>query len=272
MLKRVLIGAGLMGLIVLAVFSSPLFLAGLVLLWIFLSSREFVFLLNRQGVGLAWSLISSLNLIVPIALLLSVSVLGRMSCEFRFEIVFVPLLLLSVWVLFVSAPRGVRLAYGSLGIIWLSVLPTHLLLLKYRTLETQGFTSWVVMYPLLVTWLNDTAALLVGKTMGRHRLSSISPSKTWEGFVGGLVISAMGSGLFLPRVLPQVSPAPAAVLGLVLGIAAQVGDLMESIFKREAAVKDSSSILSEHGGFLDRADSLLFTIPVAYYLLSWFVR
>ncbi|MDI9567448.1 MAG: phosphatidate cytidylyltransferase, partial [Bacillota bacterium] len=93
---------------------------------------------------------------------------------------------------------------------------------------------------------------------------SLSPNKTVEGAVGGLVASALVASLFTRLV--EVSPWPLAALGLCLGLAAQLGDLWESMLKRYAGVKDSGSFLPGHGGFLDRFDGIFFALPLGYFL------
>ena len=126
-----------------------------------------------------------------------------------------------------------------------------------------------LMIALLVSWAGDTAALYVGRAFGRHKLAPhVSPSKTWEGSVGSVCGGIIAAAIYAHSLLPS---APLwAVLGVAAGgnIAGQVGDLCESAFKRGAGVKDSGTTLPGHGGWLDRIDSSLFSIPVVYALLS----
>ena len=132
--------------------------------------------------------------------------------------------------------------------------------------------TMLVLLPLAVTWAGDTAAFFVGRSIGKTRLAPrVSPGKTVEGGVGGLAAS-VAMGVAAGFVLDDfgsfpLSPLAGGVIGLVLGAAAQVGDLAESILKREAGVKDSGAILPGHGGVLDRLDALFFTLPLAYGLL-----
>lgn len=134
----------------------------------------------------------------------------------------------------------------------------------------EGFT--LLLLPVLVTWAGDTCAYFAGRKLGRRRLAPhISPGKTVEGGVAGL-LGAVAMGLALGLLLDDnpnfpIAPATAALIGLLLGIAGQLGDLAESRLKREAGVKDSGSILPGHGGMLDRFDALFFTIPLAYGLI-----
>ena len=110
--------------------------------------------------------------------------------------------------------------------------------------------------------------LFIGTKWGRHKLApAISPNKSVEGAVGGILLAALAAQYVNNRL--QIGLLPGWVLGIVIGIAAGVGDLFESALKREAGVKDAGWILPGHGGVLDRIDSLLFTVPVVYYLSKW---
>jgi len=128
-------------------------------------------------------------------------------------------------------------------------------------------------FPLAVTWTADTAAYLVGSLFGRRKLiPSVSPGKTVEGGIASLV-AAVSVGVFIGWVFLRIHPEPAMAgllgggMGLLMGITVQLGDLIESLYKREAGVKDSGSLLPGHGGILDRFDALIFTLPLTYALV-----
>jgi phosphatidate cytidylyltransferase len=122
-------------------------------------------------------------------------------------------------------------------------------------------------YVLLINWIGDTAAYYVGRGLGRHKLAPrISPAKTWEGAVASLLVSTPLATLYLRHFLPTAPPLVFTLaLSAVANIAAQVGDLAESALKRGANVKDSGALLPGHGGFLDRLDGLLFSVPVVWW-------
>ena len=133
----------------------------------------------------------------------------------------------------------------------------------------------LLVFPLVITWASDIGAYFAGRAIGgRKLLPSVSPGKTVAGAVGGLVASMIVSWLYARHVLvPTASlgftPWGALLFGALVSVAAQVGDLFESLIKREGGVKDSSRILPGHGGILDRFDSLIFVLPVAHLLLGW---
>lgn len=132
----------------------------------------------------------------------------------------------------------------------------------------------LVAYALAVTWLTDSAAFFAGKRWGRRKLiPSVSPNKTVEGAVAGLAGGIVAGWVMAQFVLGAwlgvaINPLAGAAGGLVVSAVSQVGDLAASVWKREAGVKDSGAVFPGHGGIIDRMDSLLFTIPTAYWLLS----
>jgi len=126
-----------------------------------------------------------------------------------------------------------------------------------------------LMFALLLSWIGDTAALYVGKSMGRHRMAPrVSPRKTWEGAAGSLAGSIIGGVVYAHYLIPSVQIGVVIALAAFGNVAGQIGDLCESAMKRGAGVKDSGTSLPGHGGWLDRIDSSLFSIPVVYGLLK----
>lgn len=134
--------------------------------------------------------------------------------------------------------------------------------------------SLLVALPVVLTWLNDSGAFFFGKRFGKKKLMpSVSPGKTWAGAWGALGTTVVATWAIVQFVLVPYAGLGmrlwgVLVFGLVMSVAAQVGDLVESMLKREAGVKDSSALIPGHGGVLDRVDSLLFTVPIAYVMLE----
>lgn len=162
-------------------------------------------------------------------------------------------------------PRGhVWIAAGALAIV-----PTGLSLLWLRTFPTDGLT--IVLWLFAVVWATDIAAYIVGKSIGGPRLvPTISPNKTWAGLFGGLGGASLVGFLLSFAIAGEPHPS-AALAGLVIGLAANAGDIFESFLKRRFDVKDSGGLIPGHGGVLDRLDSLLAAAPAAVliYNLGW---
>ena len=157
-------------------------------------------------------------------------------------------------------------ALTALGVVYIGVLGTHLFLLRARPggAALLGVT-------LMATWAADTAAYSFGTRWGRHPFfKEISPKKTWEGAVGGVGMSALAFAALMS--IYGLNPLLAFAGGIGLGIAATVGDLVESLIKRQVAMKDSGSMLAGHGGVFDRLDSTFFTVVFAYYFLLFTTR
>jgi phosphatidate cytidylyltransferase len=133
----------------------------------------------------------------------------------------------------------------------------------------------LAMYPVATVWATDTGAYTLGRIVGGRKLMpSISPKKTIAGAIGGVSVALVVSLVYARLVLPQlaqlaVSTTAALAFGVAVSVAAQTGDLAESLFKRDAGVKDSSRLLPGHGGILDRFDGLYFALPVAYVMLGY---
>ncbi|MBV9281237.1 MAG: phosphatidate cytidylyltransferase, partial [Chloroflexi bacterium] len=144
-------------------------------------------------------------------------------------------------------------------VLYVGLLLGHLSLLRVY----HHGARWV-MLALLLTWAYDTGAFFAGSLWGRRRfMAHASPSKTVEGVLGGLLLSTLAGLLALPAL--GLLAWQALLLGLLAGVAAQAGDLVESMVKRQTGVKDSGAIMPGHGGLLDRIDSLLFTGALTLY-------
>ena len=128
----------------------------------------------------------------------------------------------------------------------------------------------LVFFVIIVTWLSDTGGFFVGKTLGRHPLApTLSPKKTIEGLLGGVVFSVAGAIICQVTFIPFFSLFQCGMLGIGLALLGALGDLAESAIKRSVHVKDSGTIIPGHGGALDRVDSLLFTGPAMYYYVMF---
>jgi len=175
-------------------------------------------------------------------------------------------LMLHLIVMISCFPRysAAEIAVSYLGSSYIGILTSYLILMRY--ISPNGF--YYLLYVLIMTWSYDTGAYFTGILWGRHLLCpSLSPKKTVEGVVGGLFFTICAALLF-QRLHPLFAYFDNLALALLIGIFVQVGDLVESTFKRMAAVKDSGTLIPGHGGLLDRFDGLLFSVPVAYFYLK----
>jgi len=162
-----------------------------------------------------------------------------------------------------------NMAVTVLGVMYVGWLASHFVLLR----ELPGslgadsvLGAHLVFFAALVIWACDTFAYLVGITFGRRKLiPHISPGKTWAGAVGGLLGGAACGLVCALTFLDFITPLSGALLGLMSAVLGQLGDLVESLLKRDAGIKDSAQIIPGHGGILDRVDSLLFSVPILFY-------
>ena len=155
-----------------------------------------------------------------------------------------------------------RLGWQAMGLIYLPLLLGHLVLLR----QLPDGRGWVFLV-LFAVMACDSLAYFVGSSIGKHKLyPAVSPKKSIEGGLGGLVGSCLGVWLAAALFLPDFGMQLIILVGLLIGVVGQIGDLFQSLLKRACGVKDSGGIFPGHGGILDRLDSLLFAFPLAYYL------
>jgi phosphatidate cytidylyltransferase len=161
------------------------------------------------------------------------------------------------------------------GVFYVAWLGSHLILLRelphLKGLDySLGFSFVIITFAL--TWCYDTGAYFIGSWLGRHPLlPSVSPGKTLEGAVGGIVSSIIGIIVARATIAPYITLPQAIGLAFAASVIGQLGDLSESMIKRDVKIKDSSKTIPGHGGVLDRFDSLLFTAPMIYYFLKYVI-
>ena len=157
------------------------------------------------------------------------------------------------------------------GLMYVPWLLNFIAKINYFPTLPDGDGAFFVLYFILVTKFTDMGAYAVGSLIGRHKMiPRISPGKTWEGFGGAIAVSVGASVVFAHLAkahMPGMTTMHAIVLGVILSIGAVVGDLIESLFKREAGLKDSGKMFPGIGGILDLLDSLLFNAPLMYLYL-----
>lgn len=227
-------------------------------------SREYVKILNHKG------FYPSLKVIYLTEVILATVVYFK-----RFDLVAITLTICAMcsfmWVLFRGKqPYIANVATTLLGMVYCGWFPLHLIFL--RDLSCPKYDSGLGFVVLMFTaiLLTDVGCYYVGTKLGKHKLAPvISPNKTIEGSIGGMFFAILGAvviGLFI-----DLSWYMSAIAGVICTVFAQIGDLCESMLKRDAGVKDSGSSLPGHGGFLDRTDSFILTIPIMYYFCKCFI-
>jgi phosphatidate cytidylyltransferase len=265
--------------IISALFSGNKFLSDYVFLTIMvvlavLGLREFYSLVAKRGLvcfrGLG--ILGGLLLMVSAFFYLSADMHRAPSKANDFETSFVIIFVLGLCVRqLVSKKNPAGLEAISTTLFGLMYVPWLLNFIQKINYFPGVNGAYYVLYFILVTKFSDSGAYVVGSLIGRHKMiPRVSPGKTWEGFAGAIVVAASASFLFAhwagPR-LTGMTPIHSIILGVLLATTAVIGDLIESLFKREAGVKDSGSLFPGMGGILDLLDSLLFNAPLMYLYL-----
>ncbi|MFK5926462.1 MAG: phosphatidate cytidylyltransferase [Desulfuromusa sp.] len=241
--------------------ASPAVFSGFLTLVLFLSLIEF----NRMGLGSEHRLEQWLAAIIGAAV---IPVLFYENIALIFPLVTGAMLVFSLLFLFrlpLITEVHHRLGWIVLGLVYLPFLLGHLMLLR---LLTDG-RQWIFM-TLIVIMSCDTCAYFVGSKIGKRKLyPAVSPNKSIEGALGGVVGSIFAIMIAKFTFLPIIGVFDAVLVGILLGVMGQLGDLFESLLKRACQVKDSGNMIPGHGGMLDRLDSLLFAFPVVYYIARY---
>ncbi len=257
-----------------AILSGGLYLVALVLAIVVLAAKEYTTVLRHKG------FLPSFRVII-----LSSIIFAALAYFNRFDLVALAFTCCSIMAFMSVLFRGrqpyiANVATTILGFVYCGWFPLHLLFLRdlgshpvYNGILKQGVTTEGAGYALLLLFcviLTDSFCYYAGCKFGKHKLSKvISPNKTIEGSIGGTLTCLIACMIFGHML--EIPWYHSFVLGLLIAAFAQIGDLCESMIKRDAGVKDSSNILPGHGGFLDRTDSYILTIPVVHYYLYFFV-
>lgn len=242
----------------------------LLLTIIFVASNEYVKILEHKG------FYPSLKIIIASEIILAL-VMFFNRADYVAPALFICSLAAFLWVLFRGRqPYIANVATTILGFVYCGFLPFHLLLLRDMSSAQfhDGFGFIVIMFTAILS--TDVGCYYAGTKLGKHKLAPvISPNKTIEGSIGGMISAIIGA-LIIGAVINygfkiELQWYIAFFAGLICTVFAQIGDLCESLIKRDAGVKDSGHSLPGHGGFLDRTDSFIMTIPVMYYFCKYFV-
>lgn len=261
---RMLTGFIMGTIVMLSIIKGGLALLALLIFMLAAGSKEYVEMLNHKG------FYPSLKVIY-----LTQAILASVVYFKRFDLVAITLTICAMcsfmWVLFRGRqPYIANVATTLLGMVYCGWFPLHLIFLRDLSCDKydSGLGFVVLMFTAIL--LTDVGCYYVGTKLGKNKLAPIiSPNKTIEGSIGGMICAIIGAviiGYFIE--LPWYM---AVIAGIICTVFAQIGDLCESLIKRDAGVKDSGSSLPGHGGFLDRCDSFVLTLPIMYYFCKCFV-
>jgi phosphatidate cytidylyltransferase len=263
---RVASGLVFVPLLILLAFAGGLAFAGFVALEITLGLIEFYRMMIAKGLepNTRLGFVAGLGLVW--------SALHPHGSQGAFLATAFVLLVLALSLRRAPRPRQVEsMAVTLFGVLYVGWLSAHMVLLRelpWRAGYDYAQGASYVLLAFFVTWSCDTGAYAVGRTFGRRRpWARISPRKSLEGSIGGLIFAVIGAFVARAWFARYLGPWDPLALGLLVGVFAQVGDLVESLLKRDASHGDSSDIIPGHGGILDRFDSLYFGAPIVYYYL-----
>jgi phosphatidate cytidylyltransferase len=254
--QAVAVGA-VFGAIALALFSQgPSWAMAIVLPVITVAAAE-LFAALRQG---GYQPIALVGLVATVGMVLGAYHRGEAAIP---AVLFLTIVVCLLWYLFNAGGDQPVLNIGAtlIGVLWVGMLGAYAALLL-----AAPHGIGLLLGAVLGTVAYDVGGLFIGRNAGRQPLSTASPNKTVEGLLGGCVVAFVVCVLVAGRITPWDSFADAAMLGLVVAIAAPLGDLCESLLKRDLGLKDMGSLLPGHGGFLDRFDAMLFVLPSVWYL------
>lgn len=280
-LRRLLSFVVLWTIVLVSLFSSNRFVSDYVFLFIMVflaisGLAEFYGLVEKRDLVCFkwWGLLGGLLLMVGTFLNLTgkIGTSGSPARVNDFETSFVILFVLGLCLRqFFSRSNTAGILAISTTLFGLMYVPWLLNFIQKINFFPRVEGHYYLLYFVLITKISDSGAYVVGSLIGRHKMiPRISPGKTWEGFGGAILASVLASFLFVHYLgghMTGMNLAHALILGVILGVAAVVGDLIESIFKREAGVKDSGRFFPGIGGILDLLDSLLFNAPIMYLYL-----
>jgi len=224
---------------------------------------EFFNLAERKGIFVYKYFGILIGMLVPIVTYFQMGMEGYVTTEPFFIVIACLFTFVLLFMRRENSQALASIAVTMFGLLYIAWFFSFFIKLKFLP---QG--ALLVAFLITVTKMGDIGAYFIGKSFGKHSLiPRISPSKTVEGTIGGLTFS-VGSALAGKIYLPNFSFTHLLTLGLLLGILAQVGDLAESLIKRDCAVKDASDSISGFGGMLDIIDSLIFTVPIFYFYVK----
>lgn len=263
-ITRTLTGATLAVFILGAIFWSPWAFFSLMAVLSLIGLFEFNKLFQPSGYGKGTLIYYFIGISVY-----AITALAGMSV---IDVSYVLLIILGFFILiaeelFMGSDHSWRHASGSvIGIIYIAI-PFGMMNAFFYIKSADMALPWFILALFILVWMNDIFAYIVGTTLGKHKLSQkLSPNKTWEGSLGGIIFTLAAAWIF-SMLAGQLTLIQWFIFGLIVSVTANFGDLAESMLKRSAGVKDSGKIFPGHGGVLDRFDAVLFATPFVFFFL-----
>lgn len=264
--KRIVFGFIYLAFVVLSTILGPIYFYILFLIFLIFCLYEFLIIIELKSIypyilavtSYAFAIVSNNNLIL-------------IESELSQKIITSVFVLAVYFTLITALISSRKIAIQYLGRIFLSlvyiIIPFSLLIkIPYLNFE-YFFDTSIILGIFILVWSNDVFAYLIGKNFGKHKLiERVSPNKTIEGFLGGFIFTFI-AGFFVSKYCLSIQPTQWFVIAIIVSVFGVLGDLVESMFKRQANVKDSSNFIPGHGGFLDRLDSIIFAIQFIYIYL-----
>jgi phosphatidate cytidylyltransferase len=269
LLKRAVVSLVLLPIGLAAIVFGGLVYAGFIALVLGLASWEYVKLFRAGGLEPAGVLVVGGTLLLVAGRVWD----GFSSAPWMLSLLILTLMTYHLWAYEKGRDQsGTDFGVSLAGILYLGWIGSYLI-----SLRTLPEGMWWVLLVLPAVWFADSGAYLVGSRFGKHKMTPrLSPKKSWEGYLGGILFGAVGATLLALGWQAWAGPGTAitplrgAILGFVLGVLTILGDLGESMIKRQVGMKDSGNLLPGHGGAFDRIDSWLWAGVIGYYVIVWF--
>jgi phosphatidate cytidylyltransferase len=268
LLKRVLVAIVLLPIGLAAIIAGGWYLTALVAVFMGLAAWEYVTLFRSAGLRPAGILV----IVGTLLFVLIRNINGFESAPWMISL----FILLSMTYHLVSYERGRDQAGTDFAITLGGMFYIGWIGAYFISLRNLPEGMWWILVVLPAVWFADSAAYFIGKRFGRHHLSPrLSPKKTWEGYLGGIIVGVLLTAGFTALLQTwagpdsAITPLKGALVGLIMGILPTLGDLGESMIKRQVGVKDSGKLLPGHGGAFDRVDSWLWAVVIGYYMVLW---
>jgi phosphatidate cytidylyltransferase len=266
--KRILVTIILLPIGLVAILLGGWYLTALVAFFMGLAAWEYVVLFRTGGLRPAVIVVVGGTLM----LLVGRNINGFDSAAWMISLI----VLLAMTYHLLAYERGREQAATDFGVTLAGVMYIGWFGAYFISLRNLAEGKWWILVVLPAVWFADSGAYFIGKRFGRHKLSPrLSPNKTWEGYFGGIVVAVVLTPLLVavwqavPGTSSTITPLRGALIGLVMGVFPTLGDLGESMIKRQVGVKDSGELLPGHGGAFDRIDSWIWAVVIGYYMIYW---